>query len=59
MDKELEKKEVIEVRAPIVGPQLTRPSFDSPLVKVEPNIADSLKELAKSYATKSATVEKV
>ncbi|XP_045768305.1 cysteine and histidine-rich domain-containing protein morgana [Maniola jurtina] len=44
LDKELEKKEVIEVRAPIVGPQLTRPLFESALVNLEPRIADSLKE---------------
>lgn len=44
MDKELDKKEVIEVRAPVVGPQLTRPPFESPLTTLEPRIADSLKE---------------
>lgn len=58
MDKDLEKKEVIEVRAPIVGPQLQRPPFDTPVVKLQANVADSLKELAKTYAQKSATIDK-
>ncbi|XP_039751632.1 cysteine and histidine-rich domain-containing protein [Pararge aegeria] len=44
LDSELEKKEVIEVRAPIIGPQLTRPPFESPTVTLEACIADSLKE---------------
>ncbi|CAK1600934.1 unnamed protein product [Parnassius mnemosyne] len=43
LDKELDKKEVIEVRAPVVGPQLPRPPFDTPLVTLEARIADSLK----------------
>lgn len=45
LDKELEKKEVIEVRAPVVGPQLPRPPFESPLVQLEPRIAESFKEI--------------
>lgn len=45
LDKELEKKEVIEVRAPVVGSQLPRPPFESPLVQLEPRIAESFKEI--------------
>ncbi|XP_063619241.1 cysteine and histidine-rich domain-containing protein morgana [Cydia splendana] len=48
LDKELEKKDVIEVRAPIVGPQLTRPPFDTPMVALEAHIADSLKQLVQN-----------
>ncbi|XP_032515366.2 cysteine and histidine-rich domain-containing protein morgana [Danaus plexippus] len=44
LDKELEKKEVIEVRAPLVGPKLDRPPFETQLVTLEPRIADALKE---------------
>lgn len=58
MDKDLEKNDVIVVRAPIVGPQLPRPPFETPLVKVETNVAGSLKELANTYAQKSASVDK-
>ncbi|CAH0714499.1 unnamed protein product, partial [Brenthis ino] len=53
LDKELEKKEVIEVRAPIVGPQLPRPSFDSPMVTLQPSIAESLKEIVHKAAQES------
>lgn len=58
LDKELEKKAVIEVRAPVVGPQLPRPPFESPMVSMEPHIADSLKELAKTFSQKAAKVDK-
>ncbi|XP_050664879.1 cysteine and histidine-rich domain-containing protein morgana [Leptidea sinapis] len=44
VDKELDKKEVIEVRAPIVGPQLPRPPFETSLVTLEATVADSLKQ---------------
>ncbi|CAH2108378.1 unnamed protein product [Euphydryas editha] len=54
LDKELEKKEVIEVRAPVVGPQLPRPPFESPLVQLEPRIAESLKEIVHK-STEQAT----
>ncbi|XP_026500828.2 cysteine and histidine-rich domain-containing protein morgana [Vanessa tameamea] len=55
LDKELEKKEVIEVRAPVVGPQLPRPPFDSPLVTLEPRIAESLKEIVHKSTQQAAT----
>ncbi|KOB70692.1 Cysteine and histidine-rich domain-containing protein [Operophtera brumata] len=58
LSKHSNVKDVIEVRAPIVGPQLSRPPFDTPVVKVEAHIAESLKELAKTYAQKSAAVDK-
>lgn len=57
LDKELEKKEVIEVRAPITGPQLIRPPFDNPLVTLNARIADSLKELVQKTEQKVATVD--
>lgn len=44
LDKELENKEVIEVRAPITGPQLARPPFGTSLVTLKPTIAESLKQ---------------
>ncbi|CAH2076584.1 unnamed protein product, partial [Iphiclides podalirius] len=53
LDKELDKKAVIEVRAPILGPQLPRPPFDSPLVTVEAHIADSLKNVVQLTPQKS------
>ncbi|XP_041988449.1 cysteine and histidine-rich domain-containing protein [Aricia agestis] len=54
LDKELDKKEVIEVRAPIVGPQLVRPPFDTPLVTLEARIADSLKDIVNKSAQQTA-----
>lgn len=53
----MNKKEVIQVRAPVVAPQLPRPPFESPLVQLEAQIADSLKELVKKTVQKAATVE--
>ncbi|KPI92791.1 PREDICTED: cysteine and histidine-rich domain-containing protein [Papilio xuthus] len=53
LDKELEKKEVIEVRAPVLGPQLPRPSFETPLVTLKPQIAESLKNMIQQTAQKS------
>lgn len=44
LDKELEKKDIIEVRAPVAGPQLQRPPFETPLVLLETHIAESLKQ---------------
>ncbi|KAG6438551.1 cysteine and histidine-rich domain-containing protein [Manduca sexta] len=57
LDKELDKKEVIEVRAPLVGPQLARPPFDSPLVQLECRIADSLKEAVQKSVQKVTTAD--
>ncbi|XP_023937110.2 cysteine and histidine-rich domain-containing protein morgana [Bicyclus anynana] len=58
LDNELEKKEVIEVRAPIVGPQLTRPPFESPMTTIEPRIADALKaNLQKATQQAAAALE--
>ncbi|CAG9785635.1 unnamed protein product [Diatraea saccharalis] len=54
LDKELQEKEVIEVRAPVVGPQLTRPPFDSPLVTLNASIADSLKDITRKATEKTA-----
>ncbi|XP_050346677.1 cysteine and histidine-rich domain-containing protein morgana [Nymphalis io] len=55
LDKELEKKEVIEVRAPVAGPQLPRPPFDSPLVTLQPRIAESLKEIVHKSSQEAET----
>lgn len=55
LDKELEKKEVIEVRVPVVGPQLPRPPFESPLVQLEPRIAESLKEIVHKSTEQAAS----
>lgn len=55
LDKEVEQKQIIEIRAPIVGPQLSRPPFDSPVVTLKPIIADSLKQNALKAQTQSAT----
>ncbi|XP_026315449.1 cysteine and histidine-rich domain-containing protein [Hyposmocoma kahamanoa] len=57
LDKELETKEIIEVRAPITGPQLIRPPFESPLVTLEARIADSLRDLVQKTEQKVATVD--
>ncbi|KAL4716399.1 hypothetical protein ACJJTC_006761 [Scirpophaga incertulas] len=62
LDKELEKKEVIEIRALVTGPQLPRPPFESPLTKLEARIADSLKEVVQKIsqsvpASKNGIVE--
>uniref|UniRef100_A0A1E1W2V2 CS domain-containing protein n=1 Tax=Pectinophora gossypiella TaxID=13191 RepID=A0A1E1W2V2_PECGO len=56
LDKELDKKEVIEVRAP-VAPKLPRPPFDSPLTTLECRIADSLKELVQNTPQKATTAD--
>ncbi|XP_059046312.1 cysteine and histidine-rich domain-containing protein morgana [Achroia grisella] len=53
LDKNLEQKEVIEIRAPIQTPQIPRPPFETPLVQLKPQIADSLK------AEVQKTVQKV
>lgn len=53
----MEQKVVIEVRAPIIGPQIKRPLFDSPLTRLEPHIADSLKESVQKIVEKVATIE--
>ncbi|CAK1540581.1 unnamed protein product [Leptosia nina] len=54
IDKELEEKTVIEVRAPIVGPQLPRPAFETPVVTLIPIIADSLKQSVQKSLSQSA-----
>lgn len=54
LDKELEDKEVVVVRAPVAGPQLPRPPFDTPMVTLKPTIADSLKQSALNVTQKSA-----
>ncbi|KAJ0175486.1 hypothetical protein K1T71_008645 [Dendrolimus kikuchii] len=54
LDKELDKKDVIEVRAPMVGPQLVRPPFETPLVQLQARIADSLKDNVQKTAQKTA-----
>lgn len=54
LDKELDKKEVIVVRAPVTGPQLPRPPFESPLTLLEARIADSLKQVVQNAAQKVA-----
>lgn len=46
---------MIEVRAPIVGSQLIRPSFDTPTVALEARIADSLKQLAQDTQKPTAS----
>lgn len=53
LEKELDKKEVIEIRAPITGPQLPRPPFDSPLVTIKAQIAESLKNMIQQSIQKS------
>ncbi|CAG4985998.1 unnamed protein product [Colias eurytheme] len=57
LDKELEKKEVIEVRAPIVGPQLPRPPFETPVVTLEAKVADSLKQTVLKTTQQAATTD--
>ncbi|XP_072938913.1 cysteine and histidine-rich domain-containing protein morgana [Epargyreus clarus] len=52
LDKELDKKEVIVVRAPVTGPQLPRPPFESPLTQLEARIADSLKQVVQNSTQK-------
>lgn len=53
LDKELEKKEVIEIRAPIVGPQLVRPPFETPMVQLQARIADSLRNIVHKSSLKT------
>lgn len=55
LDKELDKKEVITVRAPMLGPQLPRPSFDSPMITLQPHIAESLKQIVHKAAQEYVT----
>ncbi|KAL0880961.1 hypothetical protein ABMA27_002121 [Loxostege sticticalis] len=57
LDKELEKKEVIEVRAPVTGPQLPRPPFESPMITLEARVADALKESVQKTAQKAVACE--
>lgn len=57
LDKELENKEVIVVRAPVVGPQLPRPPFDTPMVTLIPTIADSLKQAVQNSTNQTATTD--
>lgn len=57
LDKELQKKEIIEVRAPVTGPQLIRPPFETPFVTLEVRIADSLKEHGQKTGQRVATVD--
>lgn len=57
LDKELEKKDVIEVRAPVKGPQLARPPFETPLVTIEARIADFLKDLVQKTEQKVVTAD--
>lgn len=52
----MEKKEVIVVRAPIVGPQLKRPSFETPLVTLKPTIAEALKQSIQNTTQQTAAV---
>lgn len=57
MDKDLDKKEVIEVRAPVVGPQLPRPPFDTPMVTVKPTIAEALKQAVQNMSQPTASID--
>ncbi|XP_013187135.1 cysteine and histidine-rich domain-containing protein morgana [Amyelois transitella] len=56
LDKDLQEKEVIVVRAP-VAPQLPRPPFESPLVELDARIADSLKEMVQKTKQKEASAD--
>ncbi|CAG9119377.1 unnamed protein product [Plutella xylostella] len=53
LDKELESKEVIVVRAPVTGPQLPRPAFESPMKQLEARISDSLKQMVQGTTEKA------
>lgn len=57
MDKDLDKKEVIEVRAPVVGPQLPRPPFDTPMITVKPTVAEALKQAVQNISQPAASTD--
>ncbi|KAF9809184.1 hypothetical protein SFRURICE_020468 [Spodoptera frugiperda] len=57
LDKDLDKKEVIEVRAPVVGPQLPRPPFDTPLVTLKPTVAEALKQAVQNTSQPTAAAD--
>ncbi|CAB3223404.1 unnamed protein product [Arctia plantaginis] len=57
LDKELENKEVIVVRAPVVGPQLPRPPFETPMVTLKPTVADSLKQAVQNSSHQTAAID--
>ncbi|CAH3867291.1 unnamed protein product [Pieris brassicae] len=56
LNKDLEQKQVIEVRAPIVGPRLPRPPFDTPVVTLKPNVAESLKQSVLNTSQQAAVI---
>lgn len=47
---------MIEVRAPIVGPQLKRPPFETPLVTLKPTVAEALKQAVQNTTQQTAAV---
>ncbi|KAF9414380.1 hypothetical protein HW555_007694 [Spodoptera exigua] len=57
LDKDLDKKEVIEIRAPVVGPQLPRPPFDTPLVTLKPTVAEALKQAVQNTSQPTASTD--
>lgn len=57
LDKELDKKDVIEVRAPVVGPQLPRPPFESPMVTLKPTVAEALKKTVQNTLQPTAVAD--
>lgn len=56
LDKELDK-EVVQVKAPIAAPQLTRPPFETPMITLQAQISESLKANVQKSTIKTDAVD--